>query len=162
MGVKIRNTSYDHPDVVKLTAQVQQEYAERYGEGDATLMDPAHFDPPRGLFLIGYLDGDAVVTGGWRSQNASPDGFSDGDAELKRMYVVPHARGRGFARRILSELEATAAAAGRARMVLETGTLQPEAIALYSSCGYSPIRRFGIYREDPLSVCLGKALASGG
>lgn len=161
MGVEIRNTGYDHPDAAKLTAQVQREYAKRYGDGDATPMDPAHFDPPRGRFLIGYLDGGPVVTGGWRARETSPEGFSDGDAEMKRMYVVPQARGRGLARRILAELEATAAAEGRIRMVLETGTLQPEAIALYSSCGYTPIPKFGLYREDPLSVCLGKPLVGG-
>ena len=37
------------------------------------------------------------------------------------MFVVPEARGRGLARRILAALEADAAAAGRSRMVLETG-----------------------------------------
>jgi len=144
---------------VKLTAQVQQEYIERYGDGDATPVDPAHFVPPQGLFLVGYLDGDPVVTGAWRAQDASPEGFRDGDAELKRMFVVPQVRGRGLARRVLAELEANAAGAGRTRMVLETGTLQPEAIALYTSCGYTPVPKFGLYREDPLSVCLGKPLA---
>ncbi len=29
----------------------------------------------------------------------------DGDAEIKRMYVVPDARGRGHARALLAELE---------------------------------------------------------
>lgn len=158
MTVEIRLTPYSHPDAIKLTEQVQQEYVERYGDPDATLMDPADFDRPRGVFLVGYLDGHPVATGGWRAQDASPDGFNDGDAELKRMFVVSRARGRGFARRILADLEVDAAAAGRARMVLETGALQPEAIALYSSCGYTPVTKFGHYRHYPDSVCLGKAL----
>jgi GNAT superfamily N-acetyltransferase len=156
--VEIRHTRYDHPHAVKLTEQLQQEYVERYGSPDLTPMAPDHFEPPQGLFMLGYLDGVPVATGGWRAQDASPEGFSDGDAEVKRMYVVPHTRGRGLARRILAELEARAAAAGRIRMVLETGSLQPEAIALYNSCGYTEVPKFGHYRCEPLSVCFGKAL----
>ena len=48
-------------------------------------------------------------------------------------------RGRGHARAVLAELERSAAAAGRRRTVLETGTRQPEAIALYTSSGYVPM-----------------------
>ncbi|MFJ5214232.1 GNAT family N-acetyltransferase [Streptomyces sp. NPDC088354] len=160
--MQIRKTRYDHPDAVLLTAQVQQEYVERYGDPDATPVDVGHFDAPYGRFLLGYLDGAAVATGGWRAQDASPDGFEDGDAELKRMYVVPQARGKGLARRMLAELERDAAAAGRTRMVLETGLMQPEAIALYTSSGYTPVAKFGHYRDSPLSVCLGKSLLAVG
>jgi GNAT superfamily N-acetyltransferase len=132
---------------------------ERYGDGDLTFMDPAHFDPPRGLYLLAYDEnGEAVASGGWRAQDASPEGYADGDAEIKRMFVVARARGRGLARAILAELERTAAAAGRTRMVLETGQRQPEAIALYRSCGYQPVSKFGYYRHDELSICLGKPL----
>jgi len=159
VSVEIRRTRYDHPDAVKLNDQVQQEYVVRYGDGDLTEMDAAHFDPPLGLYLLVYdVDGAPVASGGWRAQDASPEGFADGDAEVKRMFVVPEARGRGLARRLLAELEATAAAAGRSRMVLETGTKQPEAIALYQSSGYLPVAKFGYYRDHELSVCMGKAL----
>ncbi len=99
-----------------------------------------------------------MASGGWRAQDASEEGFEDGDAEIKRMFVVREARGRGFARAVLAELEATAAAAGRTRMVLETGQRQPEAIALYASCGYTPVGGFGFYRDYEESVHLGKPL----
>jgi GNAT superfamily N-acetyltransferase len=158
----MRTVRYDHPDAVALTEQVQQEYVLRYGEPDLTPMDPAQFDPPNGLFLVCYLDGEPVATGGWRAQDAADDGHEDGDAELKRMYVVPQARGRGLARRVLAELEVSAAAAGRRRMVLETGELQPEAISLYRSCGYAPVAGFGVYRCAPLAVHLGRSLAAVG
>lgn len=157
--VEIRKTRYDDPDAAKLNDLVQQEYAERYGDGDMTPMDTAHFDPPQGLYLLVYdTDGTAVASGGWRAQDASEEGFEDGDAEIKRMFVVREARGRGFARAVLAELEATAAAAGRARMVLETGQRQPEAIALYASCGYTPMPAFGFYRYYEESVHLAKPL----
>jgi GNAT superfamily N-acetyltransferase len=157
--MEIRTTGYGHPDAVKLAAEVQQEYVRRYGDGDQTAMHTEHFDPPEGLFAVGYLDGEPVACGGWRAKERDEDGLLDGDAELKRMYVVPTARGRGLARRMLRHLEDAAVAAGRTRVVLETGTKQPEAIALYHSEGYLPIKKFGFYKDHPESVCLGKPLA---
>lgn len=157
--MEIRRTRFDAPDAVKLNDLVQLEYVARYGGGDLTVMDAAHFDPPSGLYLLVYdTDGTPVASGGWRAQDASEEGFSDGDAEIKRMFVIPEARGRGLARRLLAELEDSARAAGRRRMVLETGQKQPEAIALYASSGYVPISKFGYYRNEELSVCMGKSL----
>lgn len=152
---------FDHPDAVKLNDQVQLEYAARYGdEGDATPLDASMFTPPRGLYLLAYDGlGRPVATGGWRSQDENDEGYANGDAELKRMYVVPEARGLGLARSILAALEENARAAGRLRMVLETGTAQPEAIALYTSSGYEPCVKFGHYRAYENSRCFAKPLA---
>ncbi|GAQ54388.1 GNAT family N-acetyltransferase [Streptomyces acidiscabies] len=158
--MNIRRLSFDHPDAVKLNDEVQAEYHERYGDGgDATHLDPADFQPPRGLYLIAYDDSDRpVATGGWRSQDENDEGYSDGDAELKRMFVIREMRGLGLARRILATLEDDARAAGRTRMVLETGTEQPEAIALYVSSGYEPCPKFGYYRDFDSSRCYAKTL----
>ncbi|AZQ35357.1 MULTISPECIES: GNAT family N-acetyltransferase [Streptomyces] len=156
----IRRVSFDHPDAVKLNDQVQAEYGVRYGDdGDATPMDAANFEPPNGLYLIAYDElGTPVASGGWRVQDENGEGNQDGDAELKRMYVVESMRGRGLARRVLAALEEDARAAGRTRMVLETGAKQPEAVALYTSSGYEPCEKFGYYRHHELSLCYAKAL----
>ncbi|MFI1284456.1 MULTISPECIES: GNAT family N-acetyltransferase [unclassified Streptomyces] len=160
--IQLRTVPYDHPDAVKLNDQVQLEYQERYdGEGDVTFLDPAMFAAPHGLYLLAYDATDTpVASGGWRSQDENDEGYSDGDAELKRMYVVPDARGLGLARRILAVLEEDARAAGRLRMVLETGDQQPEAIALYLSSGYTPSPKFGHYRFHASSRCMAKPLKS--
>jgi GNAT superfamily N-acetyltransferase len=154
--MRIETAGYDHPDAELLIDALQQEYVVRYGEEDVTPVDPDEFRPPKGLFLLGYLDGSAVAIGGWRSRDEP--GFQGGDAEMKRMYIAPEARGNGLARQLLAELEKTAALAGRKRLVLETGTRQPEAIALYTSSGYTEIAKFGVYRDDPLSKCFAKEL----
>ncbi|MEW1634426.1 GNAT family N-acetyltransferase [Streptomyces sp. NPDC093801] len=161
-GIHLRAVPYDHPDALKLDAQVQLEYQARYdGEGDATFLDPAMFVPPAGLYLLAYDAADTpVASGGWRAQDHNDEGYADGDAEIKRMYVIPDARGKGLARRILAELEADASAAGRRRMVLETGDQQPEAIALYLSSGYAPSEKFGYYRDYESSLCMAKPLPS--
>lgn len=156
----IRQVAFDHPDAVKLNDEVQAEYHARYGDGgDATSLAPADFDPPNGVYLIAYDEtGRPVATGGWRAQDANGEGNLDGDAEVKRMYVTDAMRGRGLARRILAALEADARAAGRRRMVLETGTEQPEAIALYTSSGYETCEKFGYYRFHEESRCFAKTL----
>jgi GNAT superfamily N-acetyltransferase len=157
--VRIVPVPYDHPDAAKLMAAVQQVYVERYGGEDATPLDAEQFDPPQGLFLVGYQGDEAVACGAWRAHDGPAPDFREGDAEFKRMYVAGSARGRGFARMILFELERTAALSGRKRAVLETGTKQPEAIALYTSSGYVEIPGFGVYRNEPESRCYGKDLS---
>ncbi|MFC8867557.1 GNAT family N-acetyltransferase [Streptomyces sp. NPDC057148] len=158
--MNIRRVPFDHPDAVKLNDEVQAEYDVRYGDGgDATELAASDFAPPNGLYLIAYDENDVpVASGGWRSQDANDEGNLDGDAELKRMFVIEQVRGRGLARRILAALEEDARAAGRARMVLETGTKQPEAVALYTSSGYEPCGKFGYYRFHEESLCYAKAL----
>jgi GNAT superfamily N-acetyltransferase len=153
-SVRIDVVPYDHPDAVPLIAEVQQEYVVRYGDVDLTPVDPAQFAPPRGLFLVAYLDARPVACGGWRVHDG-PDGP---EAELKRMYVSPVARGRGVARAVLADLERTAVEAGYPRMVLETGLRQPEAISLYRACGYAEVPKFGYYANEPSAVHLGKIL----
>ncbi|MEU5897821.1 MULTISPECIES: GNAT family N-acetyltransferase [Streptomyces] len=160
-GIHLRTVTFAHPDAVRLNDLVQLEYAERYGdEGDLTPLDPTMFEPPRGRYFIAYDEhGTALATGGWRGMDENEENYRDGDAELKRMFVTAEARGLGLARRILAALEADAKAAGRVRMVLETGTKQPEAIALYTSSGYTPAaEKFGLYRFDDLSRCYEKLL----
>ena len=157
--LELRPSAYDHPDASHLVAAVQREYVNRYGGEDATPVNPATFAPPHGFFTVGYVQGEPVACGGWRARDAEPgQPLREGDAEIKRMFVQVGHRGRGHARAVLGELERTAAAAGRRRLVLETGTRQPEAIALYTSAGYLPIARFGVYREAPGCRCFAKIL----
>lgn len=156
--MRLTRAGYGDPDVTLLVERVQQEYVERYGSPDESPIDPALFEPPHGSFFVGYLADDVpVATGAWR-RAAVPAFGATKVVEVKRMYVVPEARGRGLARVVLAHLEATAAEAGAEAVVLETGTKQPEAIALYESSGYVAIPGFGHYRGSPLSRCFGKDL----
>jgi ribosomal protein S18 acetylase RimI-like enzyme len=162
-GLALTVAGYDHPDAVRLIAELQAVYVARYGGIDATPLDPAEFAAPGGYFVLGYVQGAAVACGGWRARDADPGDpeLRDGDAEIKRMYVVPAHRARGIARGVLAELERSAAAAGRRRMVLETGDRQPEAVALYTSSGYRPVPTFGSYRTEPGCRCFGKNIPHG-
>ncbi|CAM4055929.1 GNAT family N-acetyltransferase [Bordetella bronchialis] len=82
----------------------------------------------------------------------------DGSAEIKRMFVVPEARGMRLGRRLLERLEDQARARGIPLLRLETGIHQPEALGLYRASGYRDIPPFGDYLPDPLSVFMEKVL----
>jgi GNAT superfamily N-acetyltransferase len=147
----LREEPYDSPAAQQLIAAVQAEYVVRYGGPDEAPVDPREFAPPDGLFLVGYLEAQPVATGGLRRH-------AEGEVEIKRMYVVPEARGRGFSRQMLAALEARARELGANRVVLETGQRQPEAISLYESSGYARIPGFGHYACAPLSISFEKKL----
>jgi putative acetyltransferase len=84
----------------------------------------------------------------------------DGTAELKRMFVLAGARGRGIASGILSTVEKTARDRAVTLLQLETGPLQPEAIGLYEKHGYRRIPNFGQYAGDEFSLCMEKELGT--
>ena len=98
-------------------------------------------------FWLAEIDGSAVGCVGMRK-------LEPGRVEVKHLYVEPAARRRGVAAALMAALE-DEADRRRAEIVLETGTRQPEAIALYEARGY---RRRGAYPgsdvDDPCSVYL--------
>lgn len=146
------------PDARRLVDEVQAEYTILYGGPDQAPVDEAEFDPPGGAFYLGYAGEEPVAMGGWRRRSdLHPWGVAN-VAEIKRMYVVPACRRRGYARAVLSHLETTARRAGIEALVLETGTQQPAAIAMYTAHGYVPVDSFGYYTWSPLSRCFGRRL----
>ncbi|NPC98464.1 GNAT family N-acetyltransferase [Nocardioides sp. zg-DK7169] len=155
--MEIVRVGYDDPDAARLVEEVQEEYVRRYGGRDESPVEPAEFRPPGGSFFVGYEDGVAVATGAWRRSGVEACG-TRATAEVKRMYVVPTAQRRGHARRMLAHLEASAAAHRSEALVLETGALQPEAMALYESAGYAVIPGFGHYRDSPINRCYAKRI----
>lgn len=154
----IERCAITDPDAAGLVEEVQLEYVARYGSRDETPLAPGYFEPPNGAFFVGYLDGVPIATGAWRLRADVTALGRSSAAEIKRMYVAPAARGLGLSRRVLAHLEETAAGAGADVMILETGTEQPEALALYASSGYLPIPGFGFYRDSPLNRCLARVL----
>jgi GNAT superfamily N-acetyltransferase len=147
-----------HPDAQLLVEEVQGEYRRRYGGPDRTPMDPAYFESPRGGFVVAYRGETPVAMGGWRFRPDVQRLDSTRAAEVKRMYVVPAERRTGLARRVLAHLEDAARQAGADVLILETGTAQPEAMALYESAGYQAVEPFGYYKDGPLNRCYGRRL----
>lgn len=143
----------DDPAVAALVEALMVELDLRYGADDPCGGDP--FRPrdtaPGGAVLLARVDGDPAGTATVRPHD-------DGAAELKRMVVEPAHRGRGVGAALLRAAEDAARRRGFTRVILETGTRQPEAIGLYRQAGYTPIPPYGWYRDAPLSRCFAKNL----
>jgi GNAT superfamily N-acetyltransferase len=106
----------------------------------------ADFAPPLGAFLVGYDADEPVCSGGVTR-------LADGAAEIKRMYVVPTARGRGIARLLLGTLEDAARSLGVGVVRMDTGARQPHARALYESAGYVAVPD---YNANPAAAFWGE------
>lgn len=95
--------------------------------------DP-HREPPAEYWVL--EEAGEVVGGGGFGSLAGGDGST---CELRKMYLLPRARGRGLGRRLLEHLLARMAARGYRRCYLETlGTMQ-QARALYLAAGFEKL-----------------------
>jgi GNAT superfamily N-acetyltransferase len=99
-------------------------------------------EPPGGRWVVAYRGGQPVGCAGLK-----PLGERAG--EVKRVYVVPQARGTGVSRALLLRLEEIAKALGYARLRMDTGARQPASVALFRSMGYQPI---GDYNGNPVAA----------
>jgi len=91
--------------------------------------------PPDGTFVVGLEDTVPVCCGGIKR-------LPDGACEIKKMFVVPAAQGRGVARALLGELERRARELGYTVARLDTGPRQTRARRLYERAGYVAIENF--------------------
>jgi GNAT superfamily N-acetyltransferase len=151
--VKIEAAFWDDPDVRALTTDQQTEIRARYGGKEEPGTPPSAADVSV-VLVARDEDGTPLGCGALRE-------LGDGVAEVKRMFVVPAARGRGVSKALLGALEDTARERGWTTLRLETGPRQPEAIVLYTGAGYDPIEAFGAYVADPDaadSLFFGRAL----
>jgi ribosomal protein S18 acetylase RimI-like enzyme len=98
------------------------------------------FVPPHGASVV-IRHGEETMAGGALRRH------SDGVGEIKRMWTAPRARGRGYARRVLAVLEATAMDIGYRTLRLETASSAAAAIALYRSVGYEQIESSALSGE---------------
>ena len=177
--ITIQEEPYDSADaqalVAALNAEINERYAfdmvdlteeERAADEAAYLAEvtPELVQAPNGAFVVARLDGRPVACGAVKAVDDDHRPLLEGAAptsrigEIKRMFTVDGARRKGISRMVLEHLEARAAALGYERLVLETGSAQPEALALYETGGWTRITPYGHYRDSPESVCFAKEL----
>lgn len=144
-----------HPDAQALMAQSEALMSSLYPA------ESNHFEPvdglraPHGAFWGLWLSDTLAGCGGVKHHAA------DGEpayGEIKRLFVLDSARGRGAATLLMAKLEAELTQRGVRLARLETGIHQPEALGLYRRLGYVERGPFGGYALDPLSVFFEKAL----
>jgi GNAT superfamily N-acetyltransferase len=133
----------DQPPGSALVGAMIDELVPLYGRIDvpgAPSATPAELGPPGGAFLVGW-DGSvgeeevAVCCGGLKRLDAEV-------CEIKRMYVIEAARGRGIATLLLEALEQAARGLGYTVARLDTGPRQPHAQRLYERAGYVSVEDF--------------------
>jgi len=114
--------------------------------GSAVAARPEDLSPPAGAYVTLWEDRRAVAGGGLLR-------LDDDTCEIKRMYVVPEARGGGAGRELLAALEALGRERGYTRVRLDTGAKQPRARRIYERAGYRPIPD---YNDNPLAAYWGE------
>lgn len=152
MNVYLIRTDPSNIDFIALVKLLDADLAFRDGE------DHAFYGPLNliGMTLIkhvvvAYADGQPVACGAIKR-------FSDEAMEIKRMFTLPDYRGKGMATSVITELEKWARELSCKNCVLETGRMQPEAIALYEKLGYKSIENYGQYVGVENSICFEKVL----
>jgi GNAT superfamily N-acetyltransferase len=159
VAFEIRRIEYGTPAAVELLAAMDKEMGELYA-GLREARDPAMGElietaltvhPEEMVATVGAFDGDELVG------HAAVRPFEN-SLEVKRVIVRSDHRGQGLSKRLMLELETIARERGVPSLILQTGNLQAEAIALYQKIGYVPIDRFGAYAPIPFFLCFGKTL----
>jgi GNAT superfamily N-acetyltransferase len=154
---EVRRVALDDPEAKALVDSMAAYLAELYredGRRRPSKVHAEHFEPPSGTFLVVWDEGEAVACGGVRPCEVGP-----GIGELKRVWVEPHARGRGLARLLLARLEDEARVLGYSEVYLDTGPLQHEAMRLYETSGYRTIANYGANAKSTFRRSYAKSLA---
>jgi putative acetyltransferase len=154
MAVTIAKESPVGPDLTLLfTRHTADMHADTPPES-IHMMDASELAIPAVQFFVAREAGQPLAMGAFKMLSDPTH------AEIKSMHVLAEARGRGLSKAMLAHVEATARAAGIARLSLETG-VQPTFIAargLYERAGYSICGPFEGYWDDPNSLFMTKSL----
>lgn len=158
---------FQDPRVALLCSEMDEEVGPRYRGREAESHvsqeeSEAIFvvDPATIVSSVLVLAGDGEPVGHGALRDLAHDGRRD--LEVKRVFVRPHARGSGVSRLLMAELECIALERGASRLILQTGDRQPEAVALYTRLGYTPIPVFEPYTPILFSRTYQKLLSSAG
>jgi putative acetyltransferase len=124
--------------LIEYAAANPSRFSHRMTEDLAAL--PGRYAAPHGGLYLAQQNNTFVATGAWVRVNAE-------QAEIKRVYVKPAARGQGLARRITATVQAICAQRGFSQLVLSTWGDNTAALALYHSMGFAAIAPF---KENPM------------
>jgi GNAT superfamily N-acetyltransferase len=111
----------------------------------ATQPDPTCFTPPRGMFLVVRDDRENPVGCGGIRRIDDLDGVTT--YEVKHVWLEEPARGRGWSRLLMAELEAQAIGFGAKQLVLDTNESLTAAQHLYRTSDYEEIPAYNLNKN---------------
>jgi putative acetyltransferase len=152
MSCRIEREDPRRPDVAALIQELDRMMRALYPAESNHLLDLETLADSSIHFFVARRNGVALGCGALWHREADY-------GEVKRIFVKPEAREQKIGRLILRALEANARAHGLPALRLETGTLQPEALALFTAEGFVKRGHFADYpADDPYSIFLEKRL----
>lgn len=151
MAVEISVSSWDDPRVVHfrelMDAEVQPLYAHLRDRVAPIVVDASTVV----VTLIAEAGGEPVGTVALKQTGSY--------LEVKRLYVAGAGRRGGVAGELMAAIEREARSRGAREIFLQTGSSQPNAMALYERDGWIPTAPYGPYEGDELlSRCYVKQL----
>jgi len=149
MDIRIIDADKSHQDFVALSNQFNDELNRIYGEDVMKQYNPHNGIDGIFFAVVVYCDGEPSACGGIKH-------FDDTTVEIKRIFVLLSKRKLGLGELVVRRLEQLACARGYKRAVLETGADMLAAQSLYFKLGFSRMKNFGPYADDPLCVCMEK------
>ncbi|ANQ50482.1 GNAT family N-acetyltransferase [Flammeovirga sp. MY04] len=148
--ITLERTNSENPDFISLVKLLDKFLAITDGEDHAFYDQFNKIDKIK-YVVVGYEDQKAVSCGAIKAYN-------DNTMEVKRMFTLSEARGKGIATKVLKELEQWTTELGYQRCILETGIRQHEAIRLYQKNEYKLIPNYGQYEGVEESKCFEKLM----
>jgi putative acetyltransferase len=146
-------SSFEDSALLALLAQADSEFARRYPERNGQRRGPLL---PGIRFFVAYRDSISLGCCGLQE---SDDASAEDCYEVKRLFVVPEARGTGVVDALMQAIESVAVEKGGRRLRFETGERQPEAIHVALRHGYKRIKLYQPYTDDALAQCFAKTIA---
>ena len=148
--MKLVQTNQTSKDFQQLVALLDAELAIRDGD------DHDFYHQFNGIdaldhVVVAYSNNKAIGCDAFKARNRE-------QIEIKRMYVLPASRKKGYAATILKALEEWSAEIGFGEAILETGKAQIEALSFYPKQGYLVVPNFPPYKGIENSVCFKKTL----
>jgi putative acetyltransferase len=145
--IRTNSTNPDLPNLIQLLDQFILGFDEENNDFFAQFNKLDHIKH----VIIAYDDNKAIGCGAIKQ-------YQEGIVEIKRMFVRTEHQGKGFASKIIQELETWATELNYHTAVLETMTNNQPAISLYKKLGYQRIENYGQYEGLDSSICLSKKL----
>lgn len=150
MSLTVEKVNVDNKDFLELIGALDNELHQLYGELQKSFDG---FNTTQGLetVVVIYDQNIPIACGAYKQ-------YCEDTIEVKRVYVMMQYRKQGISQKLMRVLELDALQKGYSKAVLETGTLQHDAVKSYQKRGYQICDPYEPYVNNVHSICMSKSL----